>query len=137
MSTLNIRNYEDLKKKTGIDMNARIILQIPGTVESTNGKYTKLKNIFSRYGDFLPIKEWLEQPFLNRNISLRDFIKSVADKESVHSDREYDNTLKLAKSAHLGSEEMHKQTIIAIGEYILEVIEQLEDDGLIGNETED
>lgn len=130
-SLFNNQIYDNLKRDTGIDIKARLILHLPGKMI---GHHSRVFDLFKHTGDYLPIDKWLEQPFMDTKITLQDFIKSVADKESVHSDKEYNSTLLKAKSAHIGSEEMHKPYIIAIGEYVLEVIEQLEKDHLIRDE---
>jgi hypothetical protein len=71
----------------------------------------------------IPLEDWLDQPLFNERITIRDLIRSVSDKESVHSDRRYNETLLFTKSVKLSDEDMHKQHIVAIGEYLLRMME--------------
>ncbi|TKJ46349.1 hypothetical protein CEE34_09040 [Candidatus Aerophobetes bacterium Ae_b3a] len=43
-------------------------------------------------------KEWLDQGLFNINITIRQLIKSMANKEGAHSDPKYDPTLRFTKS---------------------------------------
>jgi len=55
----------------------------------------------------------------NINITIRQLIKSVANKEGAHSDPKYDPTLRFIKSVKLVDQDIHIKFIVAIGEYIL------------------
>jgi hypothetical protein len=62
---------------------------------------------------------WIAQPFFNAKITVRELIKSVADKEGAHSDRNYNETLLRAKAIQMGTHESHIPAVVAIGEYLL------------------
>jgi hypothetical protein len=63
-------------------------------------------------GARLPLDEWLKQPYLKPGITLRDFIRSVSDKEAAHSDLAANATLSIAGPGARGFE------IVAIAEYV-------------------
>lgn len=55
------------------------------------------RQLFDYEGTPLPLKEWLDQKFLNKDVTLRSFIKSVSEKMGgCHSDDQYDETSLLA-----------------------------------------
>lgn len=106
---------EELRKKT--------MLYIPAILKFDGKGGSRITSLFDIRAEIIPLEEWLNQSLFNINITIRELIRSVSDKESVHSDKEYNETLKFTKSVKLISEDIHKQHIVAIGEYILELIE--------------
>ena len=50
--------------------------------------------------------------------TIREFIRSVADKEGAHADPAANDTLRLAGSIHYGTDDSHLHEIAAIAEYI-------------------
>ena len=41
----------------------------------------------------MEINQWVDQIFFSENVTIRNLIKSVADKEAAHSDPEFNATL--------------------------------------------
>ncbi len=70
----------------------------------------------------ISIKEWLEQPLLTQHITVREFIESVCDKESKHSDPDFNDTLNFTKNIKFGRDESRKWLMIALGKYILNIL---------------
>jgi hypothetical protein len=108
------------------ELRRGLVFNLPGSVYDSNGdEESRIKALFEINVDMLSLEEWLEQPLLNENITIRELIRSVADKESAHSDENYTETLKLTKSVKSGNEEIHKRYIIVIGEYVLNVMKEI------------
>ena len=100
-----------------------LVLQVPAMI-CVDEKGVRVTEVFRKDFGPLPVSEWLEQPFLSARVTLRDFIKSVADKESSHADPVYNETLLLAKSVHVGDgEELLGLLMVAVGEYVLGVLD--------------
>ena len=100
-----------------------LVLHIPSTIESDGRGGSRISSLFNLESQMIPLEDWLDQPLFNERITIRDLIRSVSDKESVHSDRRYNETLLFTKSVKLSDEDMHKQHIVAIGEYLLRMME--------------
>lgn len=98
-----------------------LIFAMSGTAH-ISPKGSELSDIFDKRGTPMMLEEWLNQKIILPNISIRDLILSTANKEAAHSDSDYNETLKTSKSINLGAEEMQGHYIIAIGEYVHEVI---------------
>lgn len=75
-------------------MRNHLVFRMPGRVHFPGKGDPKIQTLFDERKTPIPLKEWLEQGLFNINITIRQLIKSVADKEGVHSDKEYDQTLK-------------------------------------------
>jgi hypothetical protein len=70
---------------------------MPGQLTvSTNGNY-QFELSFAQSETLMSIDDWMQQPVLSPKISVREIIKSVADKERAHSDPDYNETLVKAK----------------------------------------
>ncbi len=100
-------------------MRNHLVLQMPARVHFDGKDASKIEMLFDERKTPIPLKEWLDQGLFNVNITIRQLIKSVTDKEGVHSDREYDQTLKFTKSVKLVNQDIHIKFIVAVGEYIL------------------
>jgi len=102
--------------------------QMPFEMESTENGLV-ITEIFQRNRTPLPVTQWLDQPLLNASATLREVILSVADKEGAHSDPGYNDTLRLLRGMRLGGgeelrgEELIGPFIVAIGEYVLSVLD--------------
>lgn len=91
---------------------------MPGQLTVSSGGLSYFELIFAKSG-FLPVNQWVEQPFFSPNITVRELIKSVADKEAAHSDPGFNDTLLEAKIVKYVQVESHIPGIIAIGQYLL------------------
>ena len=79
-----------------------------------------ITQLFNETGPMLGIGEWLDQKLFNKDVTLRELIKSVADKEGAHADDTHNNTLLLTKSVRFpGDESLAAKAIIAIARYVV------------------
>lgn len=105
-----------------------IVFFMPASVrvssDQTGKNKAKIIELFDTGSDLISLNEWLEQPLFNKKITIRELIKSIADKEGAHSDNHYGETLTISKSVFVGNENPHGIVIIAIGEYCLGVFEK-------------
>lgn len=74
--------------------------------------------LFDEHAQLMPIDAWLGQLIFNKNITLGEFIRSVADREGAHADAEANHTLEITKSVFLGRIDSAAQHIIAIARYL-------------------
>jgi hypothetical protein len=94
---------------------------MPGQLQLTEGA-TRFSLSFAKTRELVPLEAWMEQPIFRPGVSVRDLVKSVADKEGAHSDPDYNATLAEAKSVLYGPDESHLHIIAGIAEYLLEVL---------------
>jgi hypothetical protein len=110
-------------------------IYIPGITQTTVDGKSKILQLFQETASLLNLHDWLNQIVLIVNgevITIYQLIKSVADKEAVHSDNDYNETIKSSKHFITGDDESHQIYIIAIAELILRYM----DNGLLIRENE-
>lgn len=96
------------------------VLYIPSRMSFDGRGGSEMEMLFNESGPMLPVPEWLDQRLFSYNMTLRDFIRSVADKEGAHADKEPNDSLKLTKSVLFpGDETLAAKAIIAIARYIV------------------
>ncbi len=113
---------EEWKQKFGHSFYDGIIFQMPALVSFDGKGGSKVEAVFDERRKPIDLNEWLDQMLFSKEITIRQLIKSVANKESVHSDEDYDKTLITTKSIKLVDEDIHVKFIVGIGEYILKVL---------------
>ena len=122
---------EEYKKRFGASQLDGLVLQIPMQISFDDTGKPSVDRLFNLAAVPLELEEWLQQPLLNERITIRELIRSVADKESAHSDMDYNDTLRVAKMVRIVDEDVHLKIIVAIAEYILSVafpaLEQLKE----------
>jgi len=122
---LNYISKEDddkYKKKFGHSSLNGVTLQLPALTQFDGKGGVRIIQLFDKTRKGLDFQEWLNQPLFSKQVTIENLIRSVSDKESVHSDNDYDDTLRMTKSVKLVNLEIHPPYIIAIGEYLLEGI---------------
>lgn len=93
-------------------------LIMPGRLTiSANGDY-KFQLLFAKTRALMSITDWVQQPIFSPKITIHELIRSVADKEGVHSDPDYNETLIKAKLVKYVRDDSHIPCIIAIGKYL-------------------
>jgi len=97
---------------------------MPGRMEKINKTIPIFTLLFSKENEEMIINDWVDQIFFNEKISIRELIKSVADKEGAHSDKNYNNTLLYCKSWSFNDVESHILGIYAISKYVLAVFKK-------------
>ncbi len=95
---------------------------MPAMVRFDGKGGSKIEALFDERRQPIELEEWLDQDLFNQNITIRQLIKPVRHKESAHSDKNYDETLKFTKSIKLANEDIHIKFIVAIGEYVLKLL---------------
>lgn len=103
-------------------IDSYVSLYIPGRLKFDGRGNGKIEEMFDEEKESLPLDVWLEQLLFSQSITIRNFIKSVADKEAAHADKEYNNVLKLTKSTIVGDDDLTAKTIIKIGCYVSRAI---------------
>jgi hypothetical protein len=100
---------------------------MPGrlSVSSDGNSYFEL--MFGKSTTLIDPIEWLAQPFLSPPITIRELIKSVADKESAHSDPDYNETLLQAKIVKYVEDDSHIPAIVALGDYLVKWLNDSKD----------
>lgn len=131
-STLLVRIFPDIKLhplfgspsqkmfEDEVEGGVRLTFMMPSHVVGVGGNHY-VERMFDENLDKIALNDWLSQPLFNREITLREFIRSVADKESIHSDRNYNDTLLKVRSYKL-FDSFHQKHIIAIGEYMIKIM---------------
>jgi hypothetical protein len=101
-----------------------LTILVPGRLEFDKHGRPKTKLLIHRSRQMLDLSEWLEQPLFNARITIRELIKSVADKEGAHADPEYNATLRHARSVKYRNEHSHESTTVAIARFLLLFLKQ-------------
>jgi len=115
---------DEWKRKLGHSMKEGLVFQMPAMVHFDGKGGSRIEVLFDEGKQPIELEEWLDQDLFNKDITIRELIKSVANKEGAHSDPDYNETLKFTKSVKLVDEDIHIKFIVAIGEYILKTIKQ-------------
>ena len=92
---------------------------MPGRFEIINKNIPVFTLLFSKEKKQMIIDAWVDQIFFNEKITIRELIKSVADKEGAHADKNYNDTLLYCKNWSFNNSESHILGIYAISKYIL------------------
>ena len=96
------------------------VLYIPGRMSFDGTGGSDMQMLFNESGPMLTVADWLEQRLFSYNMTLKEFIRSVADKEGAHADKELNDTLRLTKSVLFpGDESLAAKAIIAIARYVV------------------
>lgn len=91
---------------------------MPGRLENLENGITNFSLGFAKEKELMSIDNWVDQYFFNENITIRELIKSVADKEATHSDKNYNNTLLHCKNWSFNDTNCHILGIYAISKYL-------------------
>lgn len=126
-NSLIIRLFPDLRLHPLLGDQTRIdeftTLYIPGTIRSGGHAKAKISPLFNEAVAALPLDEWLRQKLFDKDTTIRDFIRSVADKEAAHSDLSYNSVLRKTKTVKISGEaSLAAEAIISIGRYITKAL---------------
>jgi len=107
-------------------------MEMFGAITFSGNGQVKIDNLFDTTQFKIPLKQWRCQKVFfhvsleNQGLTVFELIKGIADKESAHSDAEYDkkvsgfNTSVVIKSAETHEiTTLKKQYIVAIAKYLL------------------
>jgi hypothetical protein len=95
-----------------------LVVMMPGRLHVDPEGCSHFELLFAGSGTLVDVERWIEQPFLSPAVTVRELIKSVADKEGAHSDPDDNETLVRAKLVKYVKEESHRPAIVALGDYI-------------------
>lgn len=94
-------------------------VMMPGRLSISAHGNSHFELLFAKSGNLMAVEEWIQQPFFSPSISVRDLIKSVADKEGAHSDPDFNETLVRAKLVKYDRNESHMSAVVAMGDYLV------------------
>lgn len=97
-------------------------LYIPGQVSFDGRGGGSLSQLFNESATSLLLDEWLQQKLFDFTTTIKDFIRSVADKEGAHSDKSYNTVLRKTKSVVLTDDTLAAKAILAIGRYVVKTL---------------
>lgn len=120
---------EEWKREFGYSSSNGIVFQMPAMVSFNGRGGAKVEVLFDERREPIDLNEWLDQILFSKEITIRQLIRSVANKVAVHSDEDYGKTLATTKSVKLVDEDIHIKFIVAIGEYILRILKHQIDRG--------
>jgi hypothetical protein len=69
------------------------VLYMPARMSFDDRGGSDIDALFHETGPMLALSEWLDQKLFSREVSLREFIRSLADRESAHADPTPNETL--------------------------------------------
>tara|TARA_B100002051_G_scaffold20339_1_gene15941 strand:+ start:171 stop:767 length:597 start_codon:yes stop_codon:yes gene_type:complete len=97
---------------------------MPGRLEVINETIPIFTLLFSKEMEEMSVDEWVDQILFKEQITIRELIRSVANKEGAHSDKNYNDTLLHCRSWSFNETESHILGIYAISKYVLAVFKK-------------
>jgi len=97
-------------------------LYIPGKIRFDNRRGSSLSALFNEGAATLPLDKWLQQKMFDASTTMKEFIRSVADKEAAHSDKSYNAILGKTKSVILSDDTLTAKSIVMIGRYFIKTL---------------
>ncbi len=108
--------------KFGYLLSERVDFQLPGVLRFDGKGGSTIEELFDERREPIDLVKWLDQMTFSKEITIRELIRSVANKEAAHSDEDYGRTLRKTQSVKLPDQDIHVKFIVGIGEYILKVL---------------
>lgn len=94
------------------------VFYMSGIIYSDGKGFSKISQLINEDAPSLLIDEWLDQRMIDGTTTVRNFIRSVADKEGAHSNKKYNEILKKTKTVKISTNwAFCDQFIIVIGRY--------------------
>ena len=120
------RLYPDFRLRPLAGNQSRIdkhtVLYIPGRMSFDGRGGSSMSEFFNESAPSLELDAWLEQKLFDYATTIREFIRSVADKEGAHSDKSYNPILQKTKSVALANDALEASTILSIGRYVVKAL---------------
>ncbi|MFA5132450.1 MAG: hypothetical protein WC444_03975 [Candidatus Paceibacterota bacterium] len=91
---------------------------MPGSLKVSDNNTTLFTLLFAHNKEEIDLDKWVNQIFFKEGLTIRDLIKSVADKEGAHSDKNYDTTLIHCNNWVVNDTGCHILGIYAITKYL-------------------
>jgi len=98
------------------------VLYIPGQMNFNGRVGSSLSQLFNESAPSLLLDEWLQQKLFDFTTTIKDFIRSVADKEGAHSDKSYNTVLRKTKSVVLSDDALTAKAILAMSLYVVKAL---------------
>lgn len=114
--------FHPLIKSAALSLDVKPTFVVRGEIRFDGKGNAKLMSLFDEGAERIPLDEWLKQPLFNERITIWQLIKSVADKEGVHFDKEYDPTLETTNDIRILLTPIHEDYIVSIGSYVGSVL---------------
>lgn len=95
---------------------------MPGSLSFSEHKLPTFNLLFSKKQERMKLEPWVDQMFFKEGISIRELIKSVADKESAHADKNYNDTLLHCKNWIFNDTECHILGIYGLAKFIYDLV---------------
>ena len=89
-----------------------------GIVQTFANGEAEIDQLFNQLDRSLSLAKWLDQKIFHRTITLKEIIKSVADKEGAHADSDGNDVLTFINGNKFANQSFSSTTIIAIARYI-------------------
>lgn len=91
---------------------------MPGILNVSTNNTTLFTLSFASNEEKIDLDRWVNQIFFKEGLTIRDLVKSVADKEGAHSDKNYDTTLIHCNNWVFNDIGCHILGIYAIAKYL-------------------
>ncbi len=100
-------------------------IMYPGKIAFRAGKFYPIY-MFDIQAEPVPRNAWLNQPYLSGNITIKELLTSVRNKEGAHSDPNYNDTLLKTRFFKIAGHSIDVLGIASIAEYIIKRIHGLD-----------
>jgi hypothetical protein len=95
---------------------------MPGSLSFHEHKLPTFNLLFSKKQEKLKLQPWTDQIFFKEGISIRELIKSVADKKAAHADKDYNDTLRHCKNWTFNEIGCHILGVYGISKFIYSLV---------------
>lgn len=110
-------HFSEILEKTPSLLNG-LVNFMPGRLDVSANNVTLFTLLFASNKEEIDLDKWVNQIFFKEGLTIRDLIKSVADKEGAHSDENYNITLIHCNNWVFNNVGCHILGIYAIAKYI-------------------
>lgn len=115
------RLHTDNLFKSNPDLLAKLEHSMPGRIDLSK-EPTTFNLSFAETQEKMNLDQWLDQMFFNEGITIRELIKSVADKEAAHADKNYNTTLLHCQNWTFNDISCHILGIYGISKFIYDLV---------------
>jgi hypothetical protein len=97
----------------------------PGKISFRAGKFDPIY-MFDIQAEPIPRNAWLNQPYISGNVTIKELLTSVRNKEGAHSDPYYNDTLQKTRFFKIAGHSIDVLGIASIAEYVIKRIHELD-----------
>ena len=95
---------------------------MPGSLSSSGHALPTFNLLFSKKQEKMKLEPWVDQMFFKEGISISELIKSVADKEAAHADKNYNDTLLHCKNWTFNDIGCHILGVYSLARFIYDLV---------------